>query len=188
MVLDTTHESYIYIILAAATAAYHLGIDEKTIIEAICQPVTRNRRFEKKALSYDNSFMIDDAYNASPESTSAGLKAFDKIPWSGKKIVVLGDMLALGDKSMFYHKQIGKLFFKLLSIDHLILVGNRVHCMTSVLPKTLVVQTCATLQEAKELVNGILQENTFVLFKASLGMNFVELVNYYSMPHNIQTL
>lgn len=185
---DTTHESYVYIVLAAVAAAYHLGVDEKTIIQAVQQPIKRYRRFEKKPLKYANSFMIDDAYNASPESTRAALIAFDKIPWEGKKVVVLGDMLALGDKSILYHKKIGRLFFKLLSIDQLILVGNRVHCMGAVVPKTLSVRTCSTLQEARKIVDALLTDNMLVLFKASLGMNFVELINYYSTPYKAQTL
>jgi UDP-N-acetylmuramoyl-tripeptide--D-alanyl-D-alanine ligase len=185
---DTTHESYVYLVLAAVAIAYHLEIDEKIIVEAIQQPVKRYRRFEKKPLNYTNSFLIDDAYNASPESMTSALLAFDKIPWKGKKIAVLGDMRELGPKSLTYHKKVGRLFFKLLSIDQLILVGNQVHCMSKVVPKTLSVITCVTLPEAQIILDKLLTDDVLVLFKASLGMNFIELVNHYSTPYKAITL
>ena len=188
LTFDTTHESYVNIVLAAVTLAYYLGIDEKIIIEAVQQPIERYRRFEKKPLKYPNSFMIDDAYNASPESTRGALLAFDKIPWQGKKIVVLGDMLDLGYKSLFYHRNIGRLFFKLLTIDQLILVGNQVHCIGDVVPKIIPIKKCSTLQEAREMVDLLLTDNTLVLFKASFGMNFIELINYYSTTYKALTL
>lgn len=185
---DTTHESYIYLVLGAVAVAYQLGIDQETIMKAVQQPIYRYRRFEKKPLKYLNSYLIDDAYNASPESTKAALIAFDHIPWQGQKIVVLGDMKELGENSILYHKKIGRLFFKLLSIDHLILVGNHVHCINKIVPKNLFVTTCNTVQEAQNIVDQLLGDNMLVLFKASLGMNFIELVNYYSVPYKAHTL
>lgn len=180
---DTTHESYVYLVLAAVSVAYNLGIDERKIVEIIQQPLQRYRRFEKKPLPYINSYIIDDAYNASPESTRAALIAFDRIPWEGKKIVVFGDMKELGEKSLIYHRKIARLFFKLLSIDQLILVGNQVQCMSKVLPKSLSVASCTTLDEAQKILDPLLQDNMLVLFKASFGMNFIQLVNHYSTPY-----
>lgn len=185
---DTTHESYVHLVLGATALACQMGIDEKIIVEAIQKPLYRYRRFEKKPLKFPNSFLIDDAYNASPESTRAALFAFDLIPWQGKKVVILGDMKELGEKSLTYHRKVGRLFFKLLSVDKLILVGNQVHCMSKILPKSLSVTNCATLEEAKQVVDSLLRENMLILFKASQGMNFIELVNYYSVPYKAVTL
>jgi UDP-N-acetylmuramoyl-tripeptide--D-alanyl-D-alanine ligase len=52
--------------------------------------------------------VIDESYNANPLSVSASIKFIDSIPVSGRKILVLGDMLELGSKSGYYHRLIGE--------------------------------------------------------------------------------
>ncbi len=50
--------------------------------------------------------LIDDAYNANPTSMAAGLARLASLHTRGRKIVVLGSMLELGDHCVFYHQQI----------------------------------------------------------------------------------
>lgn len=68
--------------------------------------------------------VVDDAYNANPESMLAGLEAFESmvIPHGGRKIAIIGDMLALGDQSEKAHDG---LFERLAnsSIDKVYAVG-----------------------------------------------------------------
>jgi len=52
--------------------------------------------------------LIDDTYNASPVAVMAGLDAIDTLSVSGKKIVVLGDMMELGEYSVAEHEHVGK--------------------------------------------------------------------------------
>ncbi|NQZ60432.1 MAG: hypothetical protein HRT88_23545 [Lentisphaeraceae bacterium] len=61
-----------------------------------------------KLTEIDGVQWINDAYNANPQSTAALLKWLDDIggEFSGEKYVVLGDMLELGDESLFFHQQI----------------------------------------------------------------------------------
>ncbi|MCG3024054.1 glutamate ligase domain-containing protein, partial [Escherichia coli] len=51
---------------------------------------------------------INDAYNASPTSMKAAIKLIHEIQGYNKKILVLGDMLELGDQEIQFHKEIGK--------------------------------------------------------------------------------
>ena len=52
--------------------------------------------------------VIDESYNANPLSVSASIDFIDSVPASGRKILVLGDMLELWTKSGYYHKRIGE--------------------------------------------------------------------------------
>ncbi len=67
--------------------------------------------------------VIQDCYNANPESVSAALSLLDTISWEGKKIVVLGDMKELGDFSASSHRT---LLEKVLSsrADRIFLLGE----------------------------------------------------------------
>ena len=59
--------------------------------------------------------IIDDSYNASPVAVTAGLDALESVKVSGRKIIVLGDMLELGDYSSAEHCKIGE---HIAAIDH----------------------------------------------------------------------
>ena len=71
-----------------------------------------------------NSYIIDDTYNASPQSSELALNILSEIPSSGRKIVVFGDMLELGDISEESHRNVGKIV-KQLNIDYLFVIGER---------------------------------------------------------------
>lgn len=71
----------------------------------------------------NDSILIDDTYNANPESTKYALEVLKD--YSGqRKIAVLGNMLELGKYSVHDHKNIGKLVDK-LNIDVLVTVGEK---------------------------------------------------------------
>lgn len=66
---------------------------------------------------------INDCYNANPYSFEKSLEAFEAVEGSGRKILVLGDMLELGSQSLDYHRRLGKSirekkFQGLLTVGH----------------------------------------------------------------------
>ena len=72
----------------------------------------------------NGSVLIDDTYNANPESTKYALKVLNDYPGK-RKVAILGDMLELGKYSVRDHRNTGK-YIKKLQIDLLITVGNKV--------------------------------------------------------------
>ncbi|KAF2956166.1 UDP-N-acetylmuramoyl-tripeptide--D-alanyl-D-alanine ligase [Marinitoga sp. 38H-ov] len=64
------------------------------------------KRFDFKR--YNNSIVINDAYNASKESFFAAFETFKKMNISEKKVLIMGEMLELGDNSYNYHLEVLK--------------------------------------------------------------------------------
>ena len=66
--------------------------------------------------------VINDAYNANPDSMRAALNMLASFDASGKRIAVLGDMLELGDYSRACHEAVGRLAAE-LPIDCIVCMG-----------------------------------------------------------------
>jgi len=82
----------VYTMLRAAAVALNLGMDWGSIFEAFKDDRVQLRIVTVKTAS--GAVLIDDTYNASPDSTMAALNLLDDL--SGRKVAVLGDMLELG--------------------------------------------------------------------------------------------
>lgn len=78
----------------------------------------------KLLLGVKNSWLIDDSYNSSPQSSKVALEILSQLPSEGRKIAVLGDMLELGAQSEQEHRFIGQWLVD-LKIDYLFIVGER---------------------------------------------------------------
>lgn len=112
--------------LAALAAARELGVPVARAIAAI-ESVPRAERWRMEVLERgDGVTVINDAYNASPDSTAAALKTLAQITrgGSGRSIAVLGEMAELGEYAQEEHDRIGRLVVR-LNISQLIVVGER---------------------------------------------------------------
>lgn len=68
--------------------------------------------------------IVQDCYNANPESMNASIEYFETLHWEGRKILILADMLELGFDSEIQHRLIGKKI-KTLSFDLVFLLGSQ---------------------------------------------------------------
>ena len=129
-------------------------------------------RFQK--IEKENLIYINDAYNASPISMEYSLNTFDKLYNNMKKIVVLGDMLELGEKEIEFHREIIE---KALSIkcDKIYLYGERMKKAYDLLEKNDKIR-CFNNKEniVKIIANEI--EKIAVLLKGSRGMKLEEII------------
>lgn len=111
--------------LAALGAARELGVPVQRAIAAI-EGVSRAERWRMEVLERgDGVTVINDAYNASPDSTAAALKTLVQVTApEGRSIAVLGEMAELGEYADEEHDRIGLLAVR-LNIAQLVVVGER---------------------------------------------------------------
>lgn len=126
-----------------------------------------------------NSMILDDTYNAAPDSTLAALEALSKFGKKSRKIVVLGDMLELGKESESGHRKVGIKAGKIADI--LFLIGERSCFFTKKgalkagMSGENIHEFDTSVQAGLPLQN-ILQKNDLVLIKGSQGVRMEKLV------------
>lgn len=107
--------------LAAAAAAFALGVDERVIAEGLELFRPTKGRMETVVLP-GGVTLVEDTYNANPLSVKAALTALDEMGGEGKRIAVLGDMLELGPEAATLHREVGEA--AAARVDHLLLLGE----------------------------------------------------------------
>jgi len=178
--IEGTHAGMVYNAIAAASVAYLLNVSDANIVKGIQVPITISSRFEKRSISKGRGFIINDCYNASPESMKAALLALEHIDTDAKKIAVLGDMLELGVNSPFWHRQLGRILRKTPSLRHVILVGDMVNWTKKTLPIGVSCEHVESWEKAEEKLNAIMDKEALVLVKGSNGMNLGSLVEKFT--------
>jgi UDP-N-acetylmuramoyl-tripeptide--D-alanyl-D-alanine ligase len=110
--------------LAAVAVATELGVPLDDIVAGL-ESVTRAERWRMEVLGgRDDVTIINDAYNASPDSMAAALKTLALVtPADGRRVAVLGTMAELGEFAGDEHDRIGLLAVR-LRVDRLVVVGS----------------------------------------------------------------
>ena len=174
--INSLGEHMVYNTLAAIAVAEELGLSKEEILLGIknYKPVKMRMHIEK----YDNGItVIDDTYNASPDSMEAALKVLKDYDCKGNKVAVLGDMLEMGEFGPSLHEQVGK-YAANIEIDKLYAVGDIAkHIYKGAKNENRINAAYYTTKEM--FVNEIeecLKPGDVVLFKASRGMHFEEML------------
>jgi UDP-N-acetylmuramoyl-tripeptide--D-alanyl-D-alanine ligase len=127
--------------LAAATVGIAVGMEVSDIALALTTLKQKSKwRMEVHQIP-GNVTIINDAYNANPESMTAALETLTAIPATGKTFAILGKMHELGNDSDAIHEQIAKLASD-LGVTQLVAVGDPA--------KTYGLPVLATNSEASE--------------------------------------
>lgn len=109
--------------LAAAGAAHALGMSAADIAARLEQAQARSRWRMEVTERADGVTVVNDAYNANPESMRAALKALAALGRGRRTWAVLGQMLELGDSSTAEHDALGRLAVR-LDVSRLVAVGE----------------------------------------------------------------
>ncbi|MEI8355507.1 MAG: cyanophycin synthetase, partial [Deltaproteobacteria bacterium] len=110
----------VYNALAAAAAAFAMGIPPKAIREGLEAFLPYDKRFSLEELG--SVTLIDDSYNANPASMRAALLTLRDIREQNRGIAVLGDMLELGAGGADAHLELGRLAAS--CVDRLYVMGE----------------------------------------------------------------
>lgn len=92
--------------LAAAAVGITFNIPQPKIQDALNSFTAASKRME--VLFVNGITILNDTYNANPDSTHAALETLATMKTQGKKIAVLADMLELGGKAVAEHRAMGK--------------------------------------------------------------------------------
>lgn len=169
-------EHMIYNVLAGIAVAEACGLTEEEIKQGLKNYAPAKMRMHITK-GINNMTLIDDTYNASPESMKAALKVLKDYESKGRKVAVLGDMLEQGEFAPDLHASVGEAAAA-LGIDLLCAVGPLARHIYEGAKKAGNIQV--VYYETKEAwmqnKEQFLQDEDTLLFKASRGMHFEEMV------------
>ncbi|MGW0532628.1 UDP-N-acetylmuramoyl-tripeptide--D-alanyl-D-alanine ligase [Streptomyces sp. NPDC003032] len=110
--------------LAAAAVAHELGMSVDEIALALSEAGTLSRWRMEVTERPDGVTVVNDAYNANPESMRAALRALAAMGQGRRTWAVLGQMAELGDEGLTEHDAVGRLAVR-LNVSKLVAVGGR---------------------------------------------------------------
>ncbi|TQJ87500.1 UDP-N-acetylmuramoyl-tripeptide--D-alanyl-D-alanine ligase [Streptomyces sp. SLBN-31] len=110
--------------LAAAAVAHELGMSASEIATALSEADSLSRWRMEVTERPDGVTIVNDAYNANPESMRAALRALAAMGKGRRTWAVLGKMAELGDEALAEHDAVGRLAVR-LNVGKLVAVGGR---------------------------------------------------------------
>ncbi|WP_030417853.1 UDP-N-acetylmuramoyl-tripeptide--D-alanyl-D-alanine ligase [Streptomyces sp. SCSIO 75703] len=110
--------------LAAAAVAHELGMSADEIATALSEAGSLSRWRMEVTERPDGVTVVNDAYNANPESMRAALRALAAMGKGRRTWAVLGQMAELGDEALAEHDAVGRLAVR-LNVSKLVAVGGR---------------------------------------------------------------
>jgi UDP-N-acetylmuramoyl-tripeptide--D-alanyl-D-alanine ligase len=164
--------------LCAIAVARFFGIEMKKAKEALEHFKPFPMRMEIHHLKGGKT-LINDAYNANPQSMALALETLVEVKGKGRAIAVLGDMLELGDFTEEAHRELGEKVGR-LSIDLLITLGEESPIVAESairfgLPPERA-WVVGSHSEAVSILRRMIQEKDWILVKGSRRMGMEKIV------------
>lgn len=168
-------EHQAYNAMATLAVADALGLDRTSSIASLEKLELAERWRMQPLQRADGILIINDAYNASPDSTKAALQTLAHLGKSGRRTVaVLGEMAELGSQSVSEHDAIGRIVVR-LNIDELVVIGQgaKLIHMGAMQEGSWDGESkfFDSIDEAKAYLRGMLATGDIVLVKSSKSAN-----------------
>ena len=156
--------------LAALAVADHVGVD----LVAAAKALEQFGGFQNRLQMYQTGgyTIIDDTYNASPDSMKSGLTVLCDMECSGRRIAVLGDMFELGSRAPEFHYEVGAFAAK-KPLTKLYTVGTNAKEIDRAVTDakaTFPVEHFETVEGVIEVLKKELLPGDILYLKASNGM------------------
>ena len=159
----------IYPMAMAAAIGRRLGLTGEELAAGVAAYTTVGSRMHLIRLPGER-LVIDDCYNANPQSMAEALRMLAASP-AQHRVAVLGDMGELGQLTAQAHRDMGALTRRLGLTA--VAVGEKMHALTETDPQA---QWFATVEEAMPAIRQLFTPGTAVLVKASHAMHFERIV------------
>ncbi len=160
----------------AITLAKELAMEQTLIQSGLNQLEHSSMRFER-IIGKNNVTLINDAYNASPTSMIGAINVVKELDEYERRIVVLGDILELGDFSEILHQSVAEVIER--PIDVVYTYGDAAKIITTTIKEKqldIVANHFTNRTELQTRLEKEAEKSTIILFKASRGMAFEKLV------------
>ena len=183
IIIPTVGIHNVYDALAAFAVGYYNGMKTSDIADGLLNYKPSGMR--QNITKHHGITVIEDCYNASPDSQRAGLNTLCKIA-EGKKVAILGDMLELGDYSKEAHRKVGE-YAAECGVDFLYTFGEQAKFIADGAYRKGLEHIYIYVDKEHliaDLKNHV-QVGDTLLFKASRGMKleevFEELYKYWEV-------
>ena len=171
-------EHNIYNAMAAILTGMALEIPLKNIKEGLKYYKATKMRLD--IVKDDDLTIINDTYNASPDSMKAALKILGR--YKERRVAILGDMFEMGEHAEYGHRLVGE--STIGNVDLLITIGEDSKFISDEAKKLGLCSNSiyhfATKEDAINSLDNLIQKNDVVLVKASRGMKLEKIVEYLS--------
>ncbi len=167
--------------LAAVAAGRHMNLDDDQIAAGLREVAPPNMRLNVRRLGQGERAItiINDAYNANPDSAAAALAVLAAYPTSGRRIAVLGDMLELGQQAPPLHRALGERVTG-SGIDAAVFIGRAglfaAEAAARVWDESKVHAIAAWDDQTADHVASLIRPGDTVLLKGSRAMGLERLV------------
>ncbi len=166
--------------LAALSIGVALGVDASEAMERLAAFKPMAMRFERIQLA-NGARMVNDSYNANPESMRAAFRTVGSATRAGRFIVALGDMLELGDQSPDFHRGVGEAAAE-MGASPIYVLGDFASevadgAMSAGVSESSIV-VCDDAEQMSRLIEKDLRAGDVLLVKGSRGMRMERVVDY----------
>lgn len=177
--IDTYGQHNVYNALAAICVGLRYGIAPEDMPDALKEYKSDDLRLN--IIKSGGIDIINDTYNASPDSVRAAVDVLCEVSSNRRKIAVIADMKELGTYSVKAHQDIGKYICE-KGIDTLLCVG----CLAKETASGALAQgmhkDCVfyaqNSKKAEEILDSLVKNDDFILVKGSRAMHMEEIVEY----------
>ena len=169
----------VYNALAASAAAIALNIGKESIAAGLESFQGVKGRMQKKC-GLHHAMLIDDTYNANPESVRAALAVLAAV--QGKKVLVLGDMGELGQPAIELHRSIGRDARK-AGLDRMLTLGELSAYAAQEFGNGA--QHFTDIEQLLDAAESLLADDVTILVKGSRFMRMERVVKQLEQPQEV---
>ncbi len=167
-----------------AIVALALALRYEVPMEQAAEALKEYRPIQMRGVihEWEGVHIIDDTYNASPDSIVGNLRALFDYPDDGRRLAVLGDVLELGEQSRELHEGIARFIVNEAGrgrqLSLLVVVGQETQAIAGYVSahSGIEVVSCENNGQAAETIKSRKESGDWILVKGSRGMHMDEVV------------